>query len=268
MRDTSRNTVPVFSPDGQHLAYVAWRPGTLSDAWLLNVRDGTTSVLSPSTDDEYFPTWSADGRSVLLALGQGASRRVVRVAIDTRRAEPVAGLPAQLSNLALSPDGRHLAYHVTGDQGGLSAWIVPASGGTPTSLVPPDVSAGYPAWSRDGKRLALEVEHAGKTQIWVVNRDGSGLRQLTSAPGQNWPHSWAPDSDRIAFAGERAGVWNVWCVSASTGALHQLTSFTTQNGYVRYPAWSPLDDRVVFEKSTDTSKIWTGRLSAGTSPVQ
>jgi Tol biopolymer transport system component/DNA-binding winged helix-turn-helix (wHTH) protein len=268
MRNTNHNTLPVFSPSGQHVAYVAWRPGTLSDAWLVNVRDGTTSVLSPGTEDEYFPTWSADGRSVLLALGQGASRQVVRVALDTRRAEPVAGLPRELSNLALSPDGRDLAYHLTGVRGGLSAWIVPVAGGTPTRLAPPDVSAGYPAWSRDGKRLAIEVEHAGKTQIWVVNRDGTGLRQLTSAPGQNWPHSWAPDGDRIAFAGERGGVWNVWAVSASTGALQQLTRFTAQNGFVRYPAWSPLDERIVFVRSTATSKIWTGRLTTSTAPAQ
>jgi TolB protein len=157
---------------------------------------------------------------------------------------------------------------MTGDAGGLSTWIVAAAGGTPVRVSPPDVSAGYPAWSRDGTRLALEVEQAGKTQIWLVNRDGSGVRQLTLAPGQNWPHSWAPDGDRIAFAGERDGVWNVWAVSASTGAVQQLTRFTTPNGYVRYPAWSPLDDRVVFEKSTDTSKIWTGRLTTSTATAQ
>jgi TolB protein len=160
----------------------------------------------------------------------------------------------------MSPDGTHLAYHVTGDRGGLSSWIVPAAGGAPVRLSPPNFSAGYPAWSRDGKRLALEVEDAGKTQIWLINRDGTGLRQLTSSAGQHWPHTWAPDGDRIAFAGERDGVWNVWTVSASTGECTQLTHFTSPNGYVRYPAWSPTNDRVVFEKSSDTSRIWTGRL--------
>jgi TolB protein len=195
-------------------------------------------------------------------------RRVARIAIDTRRAEVIPGLPTQLSNLALSPDGHVLAYHVTSDEGGLSTWTVPISGGTPTRLSPPDVSAGYPAWSPDGTQLALEVEDAGKTQIAVINRNGSDWRTITSSPGQNWPHSWAPKGDRIAFAGERNGVWNVWVVSASTGELRQLTRLTTQNGYVRYPAWSPRDDRIVFEQTTDTSKIWTGRLTRPTSPAQ
>jgi Tol biopolymer transport system component/DNA-binding winged helix-turn-helix (wHTH) protein len=260
MRDTSRNTVPAISPDGRYVAYVAWSPGSPSDAMLLDLKDLSTSPLSPGTEEEYFPTWSADGRAVLLALGQAAARRIVRVSIETRRAEELPGFPSQSSNLAMSPDGTHLAYHVTGDRGGLSSWIVPAAGGAPVRLSPPNFSAGYPAWSRDGKRLALEVEDAGKTQIWLINRDGTGLRQLTSSAGQHWPHTWAPDGDRIAFAGERDGVWNVWTVSASTGECTQLTHFTSPNGYVRYPAWSPTNDRVVFEKSSDTSRIWTGRL--------
>ena len=112
------------------------------------------------------------------------------------------------------------------------------------------------------------MDHNGKTHVWIVNRDGSGLRQVTSDVGQHWPHSWAPDSDRIAYAGQRDGVWNVWTVSASTGVMRQLTRFTTQTGYVRYPAWSPLNDRVVFERSTETSKLWTGKLTSGGSRNQ
>jgi Tol biopolymer transport system component/DNA-binding winged helix-turn-helix (wHTH) protein len=262
VRDTSRNTYPAFSPDGQRLAYVSWRPGTRFEAWLLNMRDGSTSVLSQGPADESYPTWMPDNRTVVLTASTDGRRRVVRTAIDTRQSQPASGLPAELSNLSLSPDGRELAYHVTNEAGGLSPWVVPFAGGEPRRLTPADRSAGYPSWSRDGQRLALEVDFNGKTHVWIVNRDGSELRQITSGSGQHWPHSWAPDGDRIAYAGERDGVWNVWTVSASTGATRQLTRFTTQTGYVRYPAWSPLDDRIVFERSTETSKIWTGRLAS------
>ena len=112
------------------------------------------------------------------------------------------------------------------------------------------------------------MDDGGTTQVWVVNRDGTGLRQVTSSAGQHWPHSWAPDNDRIAFAGERDGVWNVWTVSASTGVTQQLTRFTTPNGYVRYPAWSPLNDRIVFEHATVTANVWTGRLRGAKRPEE
>ena len=263
LRDTSRNSYPRFSPDGRFLAFATWRPGSPWDLWLMNMQTLATEVVVAGKDAEFFPSWMPDNRHVLMTTGGRSGRRVARVAIDTRQVENVPGLPAQMANLALSPDGRDLAYHATNDTGGLTAWQVSASGGEPVRLLSPERSAGYPAWSPDGRRIALEVEDGGHTQIWVLNRDGTGLRQVTTSAGQHWPHSWAPDNDRIAFAGERDGVWNVWTVSTSSGVTQQLTRFTTPNGYVRYPEWSPLNDRVVFEHATVTANVWTGRLTGG-----
>ena len=233
MRDTSRNTYPAFSPDGRHLAFLGWHPGSPSDLWIMNMQTRASEIVAPGKDDEFFPTWMPDNRRVLTAIGRGPVRRVSRVAIDTRQVEDVQGLPAQMSNLALSPDGRDLAYHVTDEGGGLTVWRVPATGGEPVRLTPPNQSAGYPAWSPDGRRLALEVDDGGTTQVWVVNRDGTGFRRVTSSAGQHWPHSWAPDNDRIVFAGERDAVWNIWTVSTSTGLTQQVTRFSTPNGYVQ-----------------------------------
>ena len=260
-RDTSRNTYPTFSLDGRHLAFLSWRPGSPSDLWLMNMQTQASALLAPGKDDQFFPTWMPDNRRVLTAIGRGPVRRMGRIDIDTRQTEEVKGLPSEMANMALSPDGRDLAYHVTNQGGGLAAWRVPATGGEPSRLTPAGRSAGYPAWSPDGQRIALEVDDEGTTQIWVVNRDGSNFRRVTSSVGQHWPHSWAPDNDRIVFAGEREGVWNLWTVSASTGQEQQLTRFSTPNGYVRYPAWSPLNDRIVFEHATVTANVWTGRLT-------
>jgi Tol biopolymer transport system component len=63
-------------------------------------------------------------------------------------------------------------------------------------------------------------------------------------------------------------VWNVFAVSASTGVTHQLTTFSTPNGYVRYPAWSPSNDRIVFEHATVTANIWAARLTGGARRAQ
>jgi Tol biopolymer transport system component len=64
----------------------------------------------------------------------------------------------------------------------------------------------------------------------------------------------------MAFAGERNGVWNIFDVERASGNVRQLTHWTGLEGYVRYPAWAPTGDRIVFERSTQTSSIWTAKL--------
>ncbi len=259
--DTWRNSHPAFSPDGKWLAYLNWRPGTPSDLWLLNTKTLKSEFLVPGKTAEFYPTWQPDSRHLLTMTGRGAERQVMRVSIEKRTTEPVKGLPELMANFALSPDGREIAYHVTNEAGRLTVWRVPVGGGQPVRLTAPGDSAGYPVWSPDGTRLAIELEESGDTHIYVIDRDGNRRRKVTSGSGQNWPHSWAPDNDRITFAGERGGIWNVWTVSAASGELRQLTTFGGPNAYVRYPAWSPVNDRIAFERSVTTANLWIARLA-------
>jgi Tol biopolymer transport system component len=105
----------------------------------------------------------------------------------------------------------------------------------------------------------VEVKRQDQTHVGIVPREGGTVEQLTFEDGQSWAHSWSPDGERIAFAAERGGVWNVWSVSRRTRQAVPLTRFTSPGGYVRYPAWSPRGDRIVFERSIRASSVWTAR---------
>lgn len=51
-------------------------------------------------------------------------------------------------------------------------------------------------------------------------------------------------------------IWNVYWVSRATGQQKQLTKYTDLNSYVRYPAWSPLNNRIVYEYVETKGNIW------------
>jgi tricorn protease len=108
----------------------------------------------------------------------------------------------------------------------------------------------------------VEIKRGEQTQIGVVSKDGGSIEVLTNDRGQSWPHSWAPDGDRIVYAAQRDGVWNVRVVSRRTHQTRALTHFTSPSGYVRYPAWSPRGDRIVFERETQRSGVWTIQVQA------
>jgi Tol biopolymer transport system component len=89
-----------------------------------------------------------------------------------------------------------------------------------------------------------------------VPRDGGPYTPLVEAPGHAWPFSWSPDGDKVLFAGLRDGAWNVWWVSRSTRREKRLTGYRSFRSYVRYPAWSPRGNQIVYEYGETRGNIY------------
>src|SRR5678815_5223842 len=70
-----------------------------------------------------------------------------------------------------------------------------------------------PAWSPDGKHLVFQSERiAGRTNLYVINVDGTGERLLTRTVGDDTHPSWSPDGTTIVFDSNRDGVWNLYTI--------------------------------------------------------
>jgi TolB protein len=120
--------------------------------------------------------------------------------------------------------------------------------------------AGFPCWSSDGKFIAYQIKRGDDAYVMVMPSDGGEATQLTFDHGRSWPFSWSPDGDKIVFAGQRNGAWNIWWVSRSTKQQKQLTNYAKLNGFVRYPAWSPLGNQIVYESAETRGNIWLMEL--------
>jgi Tol biopolymer transport system component len=253
--DAVRTTYPRASRDGR-LAFIQFVEGRPTTAWTM-AADGTSRTPLLSSGVMHGPQWSQDGRRMFLLLDGAA----VWVDMETRRTTPIPVKIELPSGAQLAPDDSALLNH-RGDAGGvMNVWLSPFDGGPARQMTFDPEGASYATYSPDGKWIGLQLTRGADTWLGVmVAQPGAPIVPVVKEPGQSWLSSWSPGSDRMAFAGERDGVWNIFDVDRVSGAVRQFTHWTGREGYVRYPAWAPSGDRIVFERSTRTSSIWTAKL--------
>jgi len=118
----------------------------------------------------------------------------------------------------------------------------------------------YPSASPDGKQLVFQSNRTGSNQIFIMNSDGSGLRQLVNfALGAETP-VFSPDGESIVFAAYLGKDNNdVFTVKTDGSELKQLTD---SPGYDGHPHWSFDSQRIVFNSdrtSPDPEASWSDR---------
>lgn len=83
--------------------------------------------------------------------------------------------------------------------------------------------------SPDGTRIVFVVRQAdldankGRTSLWLVNVDGSGLRRLTNQPENDSQPRWSPDGRRVYFLSARCGSSQVWAIDPEGGEAVEMT---------------------------------------------
>lgn len=71
-----------------------------------------------------------------------------------------------------------------------------------------------PAWSPDGSKLAFTSQRDGNPEIYVMNRDGTGLRRMTSHPAIDVSPTWSPTGSQLAWVSDRTGQPKIYVMNA------------------------------------------------------
>jgi Tol biopolymer transport system component len=106
-----------------------------------------------------------------------------------------------------------------------------------------------PAWSPDGRTLLFESSLPGKEAIYVINRDGTGLRRITTDSSANYQPNWSPDGEHIVFSSDRAGHGELYVVHRDGSGLTRLTNMS--GGTYYQSSFSPNGTQIVFQGRPD-----------------
>ncbi len=228
--------------------------------------------------DLFCLNWSPDG-SRLLCHSEGipnpadAGLYTVRSSDAGDLVRVTATLPYGFDiGYGYSPDGSRILYAQFANGHG-TLFSVKPDGSDPVQLSPPGLSiidldffdqVGAD-WSPDSSRVTFAASKSGHVSaLFVVNADGTGLRQITPSALGALSAQWSPNGDLIAFTSGCCALHEAWVVHPDGTGLRPVTTPALGGGGALFwtPVWSPDSTKLLLNRQDPNvpngeTSLWT-----------
>ena len=217
----SNDSHPIFSPDGTQLAFASQRTGG-GNIYTISLQSNRPPKRLTYHDESMPPAcWSPDGQWLYFTSDYDGIRGAsYKIHIAGGTPIQVAGDPRETHyNLAISPDGKTLAFNNNGSQ-----------------------------WWRRGQHPS------GHSDIWIVSEavGANDHRRLTQYLGKNLRPMWDVEGTGLYYLSDRDGEENIWYMTLEGDTeTEQFTHFT--DGRVLRPSISADGKWIAFERDF---QIW------------
>ncbi len=214
---------PAWSADGRWLYFSSNRGGSMN-LWRVPIDErsgearGEPEPLTFAVEaDVWHATVSRKGDTVVYATYRARSH-IQRVPLTAELR--AAGAPTWVtegSRSAIDPSVSEegwIAYRIDP----YDLVISELDGGSRLQLTDDPWRDAWPRWSPSGERLAFHSNRSDSGQVWVVNRDGSGLEQLTHFEAIEVIRPvWSPDESRLVVSGGPDDEYRAYLVDLERG---------------------------------------------------
>lgn len=247
---------PKFSPDGQTIAFIRDTTGGQS-IYVTPISGNGERLLTSDPSLKVGLAWTVDGRNLVFG-GRWLSRLPITGGSPER-------LPIGQDGYQPSIRQNRIVYAQSSSSDSIWRRRLDSKGTSEEAqklISSTRVDAG-PQFSPDGNTIAFQSDRSGAFEIWLCNRDGTDVRQLTHF-GVAWTGTprWSPDGRFVVFDSRPKGDADIFTIDAQGGPPQRITN-DPSNEVV--PSWSRDGHWIYF--ASDRSgrwEVWKAPSTGGT----
>lgn len=110
----------------------------------------------------------------------------------------------RLGSVRVSPDDQTVVYSVSfsnieENRSYSDIYTVPVTGGTPTQITSTEINEFEVAWRPDGKKITFMSAESGSVQLWEINPDGTGRKQVSEVDGGITGYKFSPSLRHVVY---------------------------------------------------------------------
>ena len=201
----------------------------------------------------FYPSISPDGQSVVYSAYNEQTKHyeIYELNISANETKELTFGFGDLNAPEISPDGSAIAFtRFYNDPEKPNTWLMNRDG---TNLRPvSEIRAWDPTWSPDGSQILFaSVDANNLSQLFIINVDGTGLRQISNLPALRGRSDWSPLGLIVTYSGKP---WEreLFAMNPDGSNQHQISP---SGGNSQGPSFSPDGEWVAFTSYFDRYEV-------------